>query len=352
VSSRAAERAGERAASRRILVVTASARRRGAEIQACQLVEQLRACGRAVEIVALSAGTGSTPLPLQTLGRRRFGPATLWRLRRRARQVDVVVGYGSSTLPACVIALAGARTPFLYRSISDPGHWLRGPVHRVVTRLQYRRPTVIVALWDGAARSIAELFGVPAERITVIPNARDPARFRPPTDGERSAARQRFELGPTDVAVGFIGSLSQEKRIDRAIEALRGLDRHHLLVAGTGPLRPDAEALAERLAPGRVRFLGELTDVVPLLHALDAVLITSDVEGMPGVAIEAVMAGVPVVATNVGALATMPGVQLADSDPALATALESVRPVDAAAASTLGWPAVTAAWERLLDEVG
>ena len=44
-----------------------------------------------------------------------------------------------------------------------------------------------------------------------------------------------------------------------------------------------------------------------LLHAADLLMITSDVEGMPGAAIEAAMSGVPVLATDVGALSTMPG---------------------------------------------
>ena len=89
-------------------------------------------------------------LPLPVLGRRRLGLRTLWRLRRAARDADVVIAYGSSTLPACVIALAGRSTPFVYRNISDPGYWVRNRLHQAVTGFQYRKATLIVALWKGA----------------------------------------------------------------------------------------------------------------------------------------------------------------------------------------------------------
>ena len=71
-------------------------------------------------------------------------------------------------------------------------------------------------------------------------------------------------------------------------------------------------------------WLGDVDDVATVLHAADAVLITSDIEGMPGTAIEAAMCGVPVVATDVGALSSMPGVHVTSGDPpSLAEALEA-----------------------------
>ena len=90
-------------------------------------------------------------LPMTVLGRRRLGLSTLRRLRQAAHGVDVVIAYGSSTLPACVIALASSSTPFVYRNISDPGYWVRNRLHRAVTGFQYRRAAMVVALWPGAA---------------------------------------------------------------------------------------------------------------------------------------------------------------------------------------------------------
>jgi glycosyltransferase involved in cell wall biosynthesis len=341
-------------AAGRILIVTASARRRGAEIQATQLSHHLTQGGRQSRVVALSTPADLDPLPIDVLGRHRLTPATLTRLRRAAHAADIVVAYGSSSLPASVIALAGSSTPFVYRGISDPARWTRGKVHTRVTAFQYRRPDHVAALWEDARRSITVLFDVPPERVSVIPNARDHAYFRPPSDDERTRARAQFTLSPADRAVAFVGSLSPEKRVDRAIETMEGLHQSVLLVAGSGPLREQAVRwAAERQA--NVRFLGELKDVRPLLWAADAVILPSDVEGMPGSALEALMCATPVVATAVGAIPELPGVRVAEPEPAaLARAVNTAwsdEPPDPDALRAYTWRTVTDRWCQLLDSV-
>ena len=210
-----------RTALPRVLIVTASARRRGAELQATQLSAELRRRGASVVLAALTGAGGGMALPMTVLGRRRLGPSTLRRLRRAAHDVDVVIAYGSSTLPACVIALAGSGTPFVYRNISDPGYWVRNRLHRAVTGFQYRRAAMVVALWPGAATAVAQLFRVRSERIVVIPNARDPQAFRPPTADERDRARQSLGLGDRP-AIAFVGSISREKRWSWRLPRSRG----------------------------------------------------------------------------------------------------------------------------------
>jgi glycosyltransferase involved in cell wall biosynthesis len=73
-----------------------------------------------------------------------------------------------------------------------------------------------------------------------------------------------------------------------------------LLVAGEGPQRPGLEALAQRIAPGRVRFLGSVADPRAAYAASDVVVLSSRTEGLPAVLIEAGLAGLPVIATDVG----------------------------------------------------
>jgi glycosyltransferase involved in cell wall biosynthesis len=342
----------------RVLLVTASARRRGAEIQATQLAPQLATLGWAVDIVSLHTGTDGTMLDIPVLGSRRLGPATLLALRRRARQVDVVIAYGSATLPACAIALAATGVPFLYRSISDPAHWLRGSLHRRVTQAQYRRAAGVVALWPAAAERLAGELGVEPDRIAVIPNARDGDVFRSPTADERAAARETYGLKDGPV-VAFIGAASPEKRLDLAIETVANLPGHTLLVAGGGSGLARAREQAHDLLGDRVVFLGEVDDVRPVLYASDVVLITSDVEGMPGVAIEAALCGVPVVATPVGAIPSMEWIVVAEptSDRLAAAVLEvthtprhTPRSFGSAAVSHT-WPHVATQWHELLGSV-
>lgn len=334
-----------------VLIVTASASRRGAEIQASQLAEQLDAADNPVRIVALHRGDRPNALPLEVLGTRRLGVRTLWKLRRAARTADVVLAYGSSTLPACALALIGSGRPFIYRSISTPARWLRGRWHRRLTGGQFRRAAHVVALWPGAAASVTSLFGVPADRCAVIPNARDPGVFRPPTSSERRDARASFGLD-VEPTVLFAGTLGPEKRVDRAIDAVAQTREHTLLIAGTGPGLAAARTQAETSAPERIRFLGELDDIRSALWAADVVLITSDIEGMPGVAIEAALCGTAVVATDAGALRELPFVTISSPEPdALAAAIEQAEPARPGSADPYTWPAVTTQWLALLQRV-
>lgn len=282
------------------LVLVASATRRGAEVVGTELAAGLAGLGWSVTTAALAPSLAGDPLDVPVLGEEPLAPATLRRLRHLAHGHDVVLAGGSTTLPACAVALAGTGVPFVYRSIGDPRYWARNSSHRLRTAAQYRLARRVVALWPGAADDLHRLYGVSRARLRVVPNTADPARFVPATPTQRAAQRRAFGLGDHEPVVAFLGSLSPEKDPAAAITAMGHLATGTLLVAGDGPLRPDLEHLAARHAPGRVRFLGVLADPLPLLHAADAVLLTSRTEGMPGVAIEAALCGVPVVATDVG----------------------------------------------------
>ncbi|MGH9250167.1 MAG: glycosyltransferase family 4 protein, partial [Acidimicrobiales bacterium] len=129
-------------------------------------------------------------------------------------------------------------------------------------------------------------------------------------DRDAARARLRAELGVSEGTplVGFVGHLIRQKRPDRALEALARLRSQgcgaHLVVAGSGPLRTDLDAWAHHLGlDGAVTFLGQREDVEWVLAGVDLALLTSEAEGIPGVAIEALMAGCPMVSVPVGGVA-------------------------------------------------
>jgi glycosyltransferase involved in cell wall biosynthesis len=342
----------------RVLIVISSANRRGAELEGTELAQQLALRGMPVSTIALSPSASGTSVGAEVIGERPLSLATLRALRSRSKSFDVVVAYGASTLPACAIGLFGLRVPFVYRSIGDPARWVRGTAHRVRTAMLFHRARRVVALWPEAATSIRELYRLSATKVFVIPNARDAERFMPPTEPQRAAARLALDLQPAVKVAVFIGALSKEKRPLLAVEAATRVDGLRLLVAGDGPLRDEVEAAATA-ANGRVQLLGSVTDVVPLLHAADVVLSTSATEGMPGSLIEAVLCGVPVVATDVGAVASVvggsPGVVVpSDASSTViaeaiqeALALKAVAPID----TSFTWQAVVPAWQELLRAV-
>lgn len=285
----------------RVLVVIASASRRGAEIEGVELARNLTERGVPTMVVALAPSTSATSVDANVIGAAPLAVNTLRALRRLARQVDVVIAYGSSSLPACSIALVFTGTPFVYRSIGDPARWVRGRVHRMRTALLFHRAKRVVTLWPAAADSVHHLYRYPLARIDVIPNARDDAVFAPPSFEERVAARHALGVPVDAVVVAFVGALTEEKRPELAVAVVASVPGAHLLVAGDGPLRHASEVAGAAVAD-RIHFLGSLIDVRPVLFAADLMLSTSRTEGMPGSLIEASMCGLPIVATDVGAV--------------------------------------------------
>jgi glycosyltransferase involved in cell wall biosynthesis len=286
-----------------ILHVITSTQRRGAETFAVDLAAALTARGMASEVVALAPGRHGATLAVPVLGDGALSPAMLRALRRRARTAALVVAHGSRTLPACASALAGRRVPIVYRSIGDPAAWAGGRMRRVRTGLLLRRMDAVAVLWPGAGDSIRTLYGVPAGRIHVIPNGVPAERCPVPDADARVAARRRLGLPGDAPVVAAIGALGPEKRVTDAIAAVAALPGVHLLVAGDGPERAALERQTADQAPGRVHFAGTLPGSAEALAAADVVVMPSRTEGMPGVLIEAGLAGVAAVAADVGGVA-------------------------------------------------
>ncbi|MFE2726413.1 glycosyltransferase family 4 protein [Kitasatospora sp. NPDC059327] len=287
----------------RILHVITDPRRRGAQNLARDLHRELRRRGQASALRALAPHPDAVPdapdtLGTAVLGPARLHPATLLALRSAARTADLVVAHGSATLPACALALAGTRTPFVYASIGDPRHWTATPLRRLRTGALLHRAAAVTALADEARDILQRHFKLPAGKVRTIPNARPADRYPPAgSEAERRAARQSLGLPAEGLLVAWVGAIAPEKRLDLALDALDRLPDVRLAVAGDGPLRT---ALERHPAAARAQFLGTLTDPAPLYRAADALLLSSDSEGVPGVLIEAALAGLPAVATDVG----------------------------------------------------
>jgi glycosyltransferase involved in cell wall biosynthesis len=159
----------------------------------------------------------------------------------------------------------------------------------------------------------------PRERITRIYN---PVRFTP---------TPRLPPPAGVVRLGAVGRLTPQKGFDVLLDALAQLDPAlgiQLEIAGEGKSRPELEQQIERLGlADRCRLLGHVTDVAPVYARLDVVAIPSRYEGFCFTAVEAALAGLPVVASRVSSLpeVTVEGegalLVPADDAPALAAAI-------------------------------
>lgn len=345
----------------RVLIVLTSNDRRGAEVEGSQLAAQLTAVGFAADVVALRGGSAD-PLDVPALGARPLSPTVLRALRRRAGESDVVVAFGSTTLPACALALLGTRTPFVYRSIGDPAQWAGGRLHRWRTARFFARAAHVVALWPAGAAAITRLYDVSADAASCIPNARSAPERSP----DRAGARARFDLPLDASVVAWVGAMSDEKRPSLAVDAVAATPECWLLMAGEGALANDVRVACVHSLPHRHRMIGVVTPLDAVWDAADVVLLTSSTEGMPGVLIEAALHGVPAVATDVGAVSSLIAdgatgrVVPADAAPALVAAalVETIERraewegAVVAHASAFTWPKVLPLWVALLGRVG
>lgn len=143
----------------------------------------------------------------------------------------------------------------------------------------------------------------PRERIVVIPNGID--------TGVSDTAREYPVTGNTDqpFRVGLAGRLVAVKRVDILIHTARLLlDAHpdidiEFTVYGDGPLRNQLESLNHETGTDRiVHFAGHRDDINGILAQLDALILTSDGEGLPMILLEAMLARTPVIAHATGGI--------------------------------------------------
>jgi glycosyltransferase involved in cell wall biosynthesis len=135
----------------------------------------------------------------------------------------VVVAHGSSTLLACGLGLAGLRTPFVYVNIGDPRYWAGTRAKRTRVRFLLHRAAAVAAIAHGSRQVLLDDFGLPPERVRVIPNGRRAAAFPPADAAVQAKARRDLGLDESGHLIAMIGALSPEKRVDVAIDALAEL---------------------------------------------------------------------------------------------------------------------------------
>jgi sugar transferase (PEP-CTERM/EpsH1 system associated) len=246
-----------------------------------------------VEVWILGKRAG---LDMRALGR-------LALLLRRARP-DIVHSRNWAAIDA-VPAARLARVPCVIhgehgRAITDL-HGLnprRNRVRRLLTPLVDRFVTVSFDL----RRWLIDVVGIPDRKVVTIHNGVDTTRF---ADDDHEQARRTLGVRDDALTVGTIGRLDPVKDQLGLLEAFAQLRHRYptaiLVVVGDGPLRGVLETRAQRpdLA-GRVKLLGERHDVPRLLRAFDLFVLPSLAEGLPNTLLEAIAAGLPLVATRVG----------------------------------------------------
>jgi glycosyltransferase involved in cell wall biosynthesis len=298
----------------RTVVVVSELGLGGAERQTLDLLGRLRGTPWApVGVICLSANTGRLGEAVRALGYpldivprlSGFDVGRIVSLHRLLRRHAADVVHAINWFASGYAVLARPRGARVIGSIRN-SHLPAQPLRRLaLTRLVGRADGILVNSERGR-QLVMDACRVPASRIALVPNGIDVDRLR---DGAVPGSL-RHELGipAASPVVLYLGRNARVKNIPRLLAVVGLLLQANadvrIVLAGDGlgaELVQDTPLAAEM----RLFCLGPRDDAPSLLSDADVLVLTSDNEGMPNVVLEALVSGLPVVATDVGDIARM-----------------------------------------------
>jgi sugar transferase (PEP-CTERM/EpsH1 system associated) len=224
-------------------------------------------------------------------------PRLVWRLARafKTLRLDIVHTRNAEAFfyGALASRLAGAPVVHSEHGRTFPEKW-----HRALLQRWLLRSTASAFAVSGqlAEQLVAEI-GVPAGSFKVIYNGVDTAKF---AGAARRGRRERRD----DILIGSVGRLAAVKNYQLLLQAVARLPQElpwRLVLIGDGPERESLQQTIGQLGIGaRVSLLGHRDDVAELLGDLDIFVLPSVSEGMSNTLLEAMAAGVAVIASDVG----------------------------------------------------
>ena len=288
--------------------------RRGGQERAAAEVLSRVARRVAVTVIARECELGDAPvrwIPVSTP--RRPSVLRTWAFARAARAAEreaactITNSIGAAALDADVITAQFCQAAFTARFGGiRGGSGLRAAYQRFAQsrftadeRRAYASPRLqrVIAVSEGTARELREFYGVPRERIVVVPNGVDGAQFHPPADAAaRRALRERLALPGGEFLALFVGGDWERKGVRDAITAIAGLADTRLVILGTGDVESMRAHAARAGAGSQVVFPGASLAPEDWYAACDAFVFPSRYEAFSLVTLEAAASGLPIVA--------------------------------------------------------
>jgi len=297
----------------KLLLLIPTLDRSGAEKQFSLLATGLSREEFEIRVVCLTRGgpyeavLRKQEIPVSVLHKRlKFDPVAFFRLRKLIKEwrPDILHTWLFAANAYGRLAAGKADGPKVLVSERCVDSWKQRWQLQLDRKLVSRTDRLIAN-----SQSVADYYrdqGVPGEKIVVIPNgvAVDEEPAFPPQ--ERNAILAEFAIPPHSRVVGFAGRLAPQKRGVDLIWSMQLLQQVtnnvHLVIVGEGPDREEMIKLAQHMScDNLVRFVGHRDDVTRLMRVFDVVWLPSEFEGQSNSLMEAMAAGVPVVASDIPA---------------------------------------------------
>jgi len=229
-----------------------------------------------------------------------------WSIKKiiKTHDIDIIHshGYKSSILAHWAEGFSGARILITCHLWTNATFKLR--IYAFLEALIMRAVHTVVAV-SGAIKENIGKMGVSADKVEVIFNGIDLAKWQPDKNLNVAEYKKQLGVAPDSTILGLFGRLYEQKGHEYLFHALNKIKKNNieLICVGDGPLEFELKKLAAQLGlTSRIHFLGFRSDVRELLLITDLFVMPSLDEGLPMALLEAMSMGKAIVVTPVGAI--------------------------------------------------
>ncbi|WP_339868386.1 glycosyltransferase family 4 protein [uncultured Algoriphagus sp.] len=294
----------------KIIQLIQKPQRRGAEIFAAQLSEQLKLTGN--EVLLISIFEGESDLPFygkwirlnRPIGYRFFDFKGWKQFSRIVKDFnpDIIQANAADTLKFSIFSkrLFKWKNPLIYRNANQMGDFIRNGFHKSFNQWLLNQVAGIVSVSKASAENLHNTFCYPLTKSIVIPIGIDlneidlKQKEKTLINLPENFLLQIGGLVPEKDPLGMLAIFS---RISATHQDL------HLVFLGSGILREKLVEKVEELdIESKVIMIPALENIFPILNKATALVLPSKIEGLPGVILEAMYCKVPVIAYDVGGI--------------------------------------------------
>ncbi|MEM8939340.1 MAG: glycosyltransferase [Bacteroidota bacterium] len=291
----------------RILQIIQKPQLRGAEIFACQLSVELIHLGHEVDIVYLFSAENRLAdynLKFYNLGAiqsKRFWDFKAYRklaLMIKEEKYDIVQANASDTLKYAALSkrIYSWKSKLVYRNANKMSAFIKNRLHWTLNRFFLAQADQIISVSENCREDLIYLYS----KIKPITFTATIGTY----NSDQVEAKSFNNANPVWVHVGsFVLEKNHTFLIDLFGQFVKKHAEAELWLLGDGPLRPQIERYVSELGLiKKVIFYGYQNEVIPILKAASIMVMPSKIEGLPGVILEALSCGIPVVASDVGGI--------------------------------------------------
>lgn len=293
----------------KILQLIQKPQRRGAEIFAIQLSEELIKLGHEVWVISIFSSpeqfefSGKLTALNRDLNNRLFDLFG-WKILAKFIsdwQPDLVQANAADTLKFASFSKKIFRwnCPIFYRNANQMGGFIRGNFHRIFNQFLLNSVSGVISVSEASKTNFQKTFSFPNGKSVVIPIGIDPAEIN-----SKSKDIVNIENSPKPFIIQ-IGGLVPEKDPLAMMDVFSKLadSNLNLIYLGSGPLEDSLRKEIIRLKlQARVRIIPNQTNIFPYLRNAKALVVPSKIEGLPAVILEALYCKIPVIAYDVGGI--------------------------------------------------